>query len=56
MEPILEAVRSSGGIEHAQKMSDRYLAKAHALLSEFPDCDAKRHLTQVAAYIGRRKY
>ncbi|WP_078391173.1 heptaprenyl diphosphate synthase component II [Shouchella patagoniensis] len=56
MEPILEAVRSSGGIEHSQKMSDRYLAKAHALLNEFPDCDAKRHLTQVAAYIGRRKY
>ncbi|MBM7840155.1 heptaprenyl diphosphate synthase [Alkalihalobacillus xiaoxiensis] len=56
MTPILEAVRQSGGIEYAQVMSDRYLQKAHHLLKDFPECEAKKHLTQVAAYIGRRKY
>ncbi|AIC94610.1 heptaprenyl diphosphate synthase component II [Shouchella lehensis] len=56
MEPFLNDVRNSGGIEYAQDLSDRYLSKAYALLNEFPNCEAKTHLKQVAAYIGRRKY
>ncbi|GIN10813.1 heptaprenyl diphosphate synthase component II [Shouchella clausii] len=56
MEPLLNEVRTSGGIEYAQAMSDRYLHKANTLLMEFPDIDAKRHLIEVASYIGRRKY
>ncbi|SDC12910.1 heptaprenyl diphosphate synthase component II [Shouchella lonarensis] len=56
MEPILWRVRDSGGIDYAQMMSDRYLQKAHAALHALPECEAKMYLTQVAAYVARRKY
>ncbi|WP_059103555.1 heptaprenyl diphosphate synthase component II [Shouchella shacheensis] len=56
MQPILEKVAVSGGIEHAQAISDRYLQKAHDMLDQLPNHEVKTHFKQIAAYIGRRKY
>lgn len=55
MKPILKAVKQSGGIEYAQKISQLYLKKAYEALEPLPETEAKTYLLEIAAYIGGRK-
>ncbi|ADC51133.1 heptaprenyl diphosphate synthase component II (spore germination protein C3) [Alkalihalophilus pseudofirmus OF4] len=56
MQPILKAVKESGGIDYSIKMSDRFLHRAYDSLERLPDCEAKNYLKEIAAYIGKRKF
>ncbi|KGA99146.1 heptaprenyl diphosphate synthase subunit II [Alkalihalobacillus alcalophilus ATCC 27647 = CGMCC 1.3604] len=53
---FLEVIKRSGGIEYATKMSDLYLKKAFERLDLLPNIKAKQHLSDIATYIGRRKF
>lgn len=53
---MLTFVRSSGAIEKATKVSDRYLEKARHELNSLPDVKAKKAFIQIADFIGRRNY
>ncbi len=53
---VLSIVKSSGGIEYAQKISDRYLTKAFYELDQLPSQSARTSLRQIAEYIGKRKH
>lgn len=55
VEKLIDLVKHSGGIEYAQKVSDQYLEKAFHVLEDLPDIRAKKALTNIAAYIGKRK-
>ncbi len=56
MEPVLSAIKNSGGIEYATEVSDRYLKKAYKALAQLPDSKARQHFRDIAAYIGQRKF
>lgn len=56
MEPILEAIKKSGGIEYSLEVSDRYLERAYDALESLPETEAKTYLSEIAAYIGKRKF
>lgn len=49
-------VKTSGGIEEAEALSDRYLQKAKQILAALPQAKSTRPLVMIADYIGRRKY
>ncbi|XID94268.1 polyprenyl synthetase family protein [Paenibacillaceae bacterium WGS1546] len=49
-------VRSSGGIAEAERMADRYIAKALKALEPLPDIQAKRSLADIARFIAKRSY
>ncbi|GAF65298.1 heptaprenyl diphosphate synthase component II [Bacillus sp. TS-2] len=53
---FIEKIIQSGGIEYSLKLSDHYLEKAYACLELLPDVEAKKHLMEIASYIGRRKF
>ncbi|MGB8001689.1 MAG: heptaprenyl diphosphate synthase component II [Anaerobacillus sp.] len=53
---VLSIVKSSGGIEYAQEISDRYLTKAFYELDQLPSQSARTSLKQIAEYIGKRKH
>ncbi|MGA9288527.1 MAG: heptaprenyl diphosphate synthase component II [Anaerobacillus sp.] len=53
---VLSIVKSSGGIEYAQEISDRYLTKAFYELDQLPSHSARTSLRQIAEYIGKRKH
>ncbi|WLR53098.1 heptaprenyl diphosphate synthase component II [Bacillus tianshenii] len=55
-EEILSIILSSGGIEYAKDISDRYLEKALNILEELPNNRAKRSFRSIAKYIGKRKF
>lgn len=55
-ENVLQHVKSSGGIEYSQQLSERYLNKAFHELNSLPDIRARQALLEVARYIGKRKY
>ncbi|WKB37128.1 heptaprenyl diphosphate synthase component II [Terrilactibacillus sp. S3-3] len=52
----VSAVRTSGGIEQSEALSDRYLQKAKRILDDLPEPKTTRPLAMIADYIGRRKY
>src|SRR5699024_9816746 len=52
---VLHVIRTSGGIEYAQQLSQRYLQKAFQSLEDLPDIEAKSSLYEIAKYMGNRK-
>ncbi|TKD69850.1 heptaprenyl diphosphate synthase component II [Pseudalkalibacillus hwajinpoensis] len=53
---VISIVKSSGGIEFSQRISDRYLQKAFNELEQLPAQSATTSLRQIAEYIGKRKH
>ncbi|MBN8207991.1 heptaprenyl diphosphate synthase component II [Bacillus sp. NTK071] len=53
---VISIVKSSGGIEFSQRISDRYLQKAFNELEQLPSQSARTSLRQIAEYIGKRKH
>ncbi|WP_394174092.1 heptaprenyl diphosphate synthase component II [Guptibacillus hwajinpoensis] len=53
---VISIVKSSGGIEFSQRISDRYLQKAFNELDQLPSQPARTSLRQIAEYIGKRKH
>lgn len=56
MRYIISLVKTSGGIEYAKEISERYLKKAHEIIKELPNCKEKTALLNIAKYIGKRKF
>lgn len=52
----VKLVRSSRGIAMAEKMADRYIAKALQALKELPDIPARRNLSEIARLVAKRSY
>ncbi|TFE29998.1 polyprenyl synthetase family protein [Cohnella luojiensis] len=52
----VKLVRSSSGIKTAEKMADRYIAKALKALESLPDIPAKRNLADIARFVAKRSY
>ncbi len=54
---VVNRIRSSGGIERAQELSDLYLSKAYRVIEKLPTSNrATDYLREIADYIGTRKY
>lgn len=53
---VISIVKSSGGIQFSQSISDRYLQKAFHELDQLPSQSARISLRQIAEYIGKRKH
>ena len=51
MVDVLEAIRTSGALEKAQNISEKYLQKAVAVLDEFNDPKATKPLRQITNYL-----
>ena len=56
LQSIIENIKSSGAIEKSIEISDRYLQKAHEQLKGLPNIKARKSLTDIAKYIGKRKF
>lgn len=54
--PIIKMIKESGSIEKSIEYSDWYLKKALNVLKEFPSGKAKLALTNIAKFIGKRKF
>jgi heptaprenyl diphosphate synthase len=52
----VKLVRTSKGISIAEKLSDRYIAKALKALDALPDIPAKRNLADIARFVAKRSY
>ncbi|MFC5467769.1 polyprenyl synthetase family protein [Cohnella suwonensis] len=52
----VKLVRSSQGIGMAEKLADRYIAKALKALETLPDIPAKRNLADIARFVAKRSY
>ncbi|HHY73166.1 MAG TPA: heptaprenyl diphosphate synthase component II [Bacillus bacterium] len=53
---IISLVKNSGGIEYSKEISERYLKKAHEIIKNLPNCKEKTTLSNIAKYIGKRKF
>ncbi|WP_226679719.1 heptaprenyl diphosphate synthase component II [Sutcliffiella horikoshii] len=53
---IIELIKRSDAIERSFALSDRYLERAFKELEKLPNGLAKRTFSNVAKYIGKRKY
>jgi heptaprenyl diphosphate synthase len=53
---VIQAINSSGAIEKASEMGNAYLDKAFAVLETLPPNRAKKTLSEIAKFIGKRKY
>ncbi|GEC89875.1 polyprenyl synthetase family protein [Brevibacillus brevis] len=49
-------VREDEGIAFSQRLAERYIARAHAILADLPNNQAKTSLTGIANYIIDRKF
>ncbi|GIN38188.1 MULTISPECIES: heptaprenyl diphosphate synthase component II [Heyndrickxia] len=56
MKEIILKIKSSGAIEKSNEMSQRYLKKALSMLEQLPNNRVRKSLTDVANFIGKRKY
>ncbi|TMW73598.1 heptaprenyl diphosphate synthase component II [Alteribacter natronophilus] len=56
MAGVIGEIRDSGGIGFSKQMADRYLMKAKEALDPLEDIRAKHAFTQIADYIGSRKF
>ena len=56
VEPFIQMVRDSGGIESADALADRYVTKAIDALQTLPDIKAKSDLIEVAQFVNNRSY
>lgn len=52
----VKLVRSNEGIKTAEKLADRYIAKALKTLESLPDIAAKRNLADIARFVAKRSY
>ncbi|KIL34834.1 heptaprenyl diphosphate synthase [Cohnella kolymensis] len=52
----VKLVRSSQGIAMAERLADRYVAKALQALDTLPDQAAKRNLAEIARFVANRSY
>ncbi|AZV44140.1 heptaprenyl diphosphate synthase component II [Peribacillus asahii] len=53
---IIQAIKASGAIEQATRISDQYLEKAFRELEGLPSNKARKTLSQIAQNIGKRKF
>lgn len=53
---IINLIKSSGGVQRAQELSNQYLEKAYKVLDHLPKMRARESMREIANYIGRRKY
>lgn len=53
---IIKAIKASGAIEQAKKVSETYLNKAFDEIEGLPANKARKALSQIARNIGKRKY
>lgn len=56
MGAIIQAIKASGAIEQATRISDQYLEKAFRELEGLPSNKARKTLSQIAQNIGKRKF
>lgn len=56
LQHILDLVKGSGGIQYAQQISDQYLDKALKIVKQLPSNKANSALTNIAKFIGKRKF
>ncbi|MDB4867047.1 MAG: heptaprenyl diphosphate synthase [Cohnella sp.] len=54
--PAVRLVRSSRGINAAEQLADRYIAKALKALEGLPDVAAKKNLAEIARFVAHRSY
>lgn len=52
----VKLVRGSSGIARAERLADRYIAKALHALEGLPNIPAKRNLTEIARFVAKRSY
>jgi heptaprenyl diphosphate synthase len=52
----IDMVKHSGGIEYAQKISEKYLLKAYAELDKLPKITANKSLREIATFVGARNH
>ncbi|MDQ0218989.1 heptaprenyl diphosphate synthase component II [Peribacillus cavernae] len=53
---IIDTINASGAIEKASEMGDAYLKKAFAILETLPPNRAKNTFSEIAKFIGKRKF
>jgi heptaprenyl diphosphate synthase len=53
---VINYIKKSDAIERSYEMSQRFLQKALMSLDHFPESRAKKSLTDIAFFIGKRKY
>ncbi|PKG24124.1 heptaprenyl diphosphate synthase component II [Niallia nealsonii] len=56
LEKIIMLIKNSDAIDRSLKVSDLYLAKALKELEGLPNNRSKKALTNIAKYLGKRKY
>lgn len=52
----VKLVRASGGIREAERLADRFIAKALKALEAIPNIPAKKNLADIAKFAAERKY
>ena len=52
---VIDFVKDSGGLQHAQKVMKQYYGEALQMLEQFPDSEYKRSLLQLMQYVIERK-
>ncbi|CAH0118749.1 MULTISPECIES: polyprenyl synthetase family protein [unclassified Paenibacillus] len=52
----LDMIRSSNGIDIADRLANRYIAKSLHALEGLPDIKAKKNLTEIAHFVAKRSY
>ncbi|OPA81444.1 heptaprenyl diphosphate synthase [Paenibacillus selenitireducens] len=52
----IQMIRGSKGLEQAEEMADRYIAKALHALESLPNVKAKKNLTDIAHFVAKRSY
>ncbi|MBU8712157.1 polyprenyl synthetase family protein [Brevibacillus parabrevis] len=52
----IRLVRADEGIAFSQRLAERYIARAHAIISDLPNTQAKTSLTGIANFIVDRKF
>ena len=55
VQEVIEFVRTSGGIEYAQKAMQDYRAQAFELLHTFPESPVRNSLEQLVTFVTNRK-
>ena len=53
---LIQFTKNEGGIEYAEAKMQEHIDKALAMLSTFPESDAKRALRDLSMFIGNRQY
>jgi len=55
VDEIINKVQTSGAIHHAQDEAARFVRSSRELLSNYPDCEAKFALCELASYLVSRR-